>query len=205
MVKGNTQLRNLQGNPVPTYYIDAYAEWDEVEEGLIKQKREAINDIIKTKKSFCCKRTVVECLMPIKIDEKEIIAEQQFLTDKSVQTLEQDLCEILDAEQIDETNDFLSSTHMNMATIVCKNDLIMAVTDDNEHNIAVTFIPSIDTDHIVSVQEKFEYINTARTACNHAMKEFHKRWKTKLSKRTGAWTSMQMSEETFENEADYGF
>lgn len=205
MGKGNTQLRNLQGNPVPTYYIDAYAEWDEVEEGLIKQKREAINDIIKTKKSFCCKRTVVECLMPIKIDEKEIIAEQQFLTDKSVQTLEQDLCEILDAEQIDETNDFLSSTHMNMATIVCKNDLIMAVTDDNEHNIAVAFMPSKDTADIEDPAEKVEYILAARTACNKAMAKLHSRWPTSTSFRTGAWTSTKMPENPLENISKYGY
>lgn len=205
MGKGNIQLRNLQGNPMPTYYVETYNTWDDIEQYLIDDKRAEINELIKAKKSFCCKRTIVECMLPIIIDEKEIISEQAFQNDEAQSILENDLCEILGGEQIDESNEFLSSARMNQCAIVCKNDLIMAIIDDNETNMAVTFIPSIDTDHIVSVQEKFEYINTARTACNHAMKEFHKRWKTKLSKRTGAWTSMQMSEETFENEADYGF
>jgi len=205
MGKGNVQIRNLQGNPVPTYYVETYNSWDDIERYLIDKRRAEINELINAKKSFCCKRTIAECLLPIVIDEKNIIAEQAFENDDSINTLENDLCEILSAKQIDKANEYLSSARMNQATIVCKNDLIMAVIDDNENNVAVAFIPSIDTASIENVEEKMEYVDKARNACNAAMKELHKRWKTQILRRTGSWSSQKLPNEPFRFNDDYGY
>ena len=59
MGKGNTIIRDYDGEPVTTYYTDISANFEEEKKEMINQERESLNDELRALGSFGEKRRAV--------------------------------------------------------------------------------------------------------------------------------------------------
>ncbi|MCK9575504.1 MAG: hypothetical protein WC979_02045 [Candidatus Pacearchaeota archaeon] len=206
MGKGNVQLGNFNYVGVSTYYVNKGVSWEEAENAIMNEKRDAINNLIKQKKCFCCKRTIVECLLPIVIKENEIT---EFLNDRNEEFIDSfisDVCEILGAKEEHTNAEELSSENFNNCEIICNNSIIAAVIDDNENSIAIAFIPSKIQEYFDGDNKKWEeYSKLAKHSANLAMKKLHSLYLNSMSIRTGSWTSGSLPKETYEDISKYGY
>ena len=188
MGKGNVYLKNLNGEQAATYYVDIYTTWEDAETIVKEQKRDELLEHIQSKKHFCCKRTVAEMGLPIKATEAEIMHLQQMHNCDAEDNFYSDVREILnDPYETEEYDANLISANLGTATIIAKNENIMAVIADNESKVAIAFVPSeavhiVDTNAITEIDE----------LCNKAYKRLHEMYPKSVSKRTGPWTSKEI-------------
>lgn len=201
------QLLNLHKNPVPTYIVETGHSYDEINDLLIKERRKEINELIKSKKDLCCKKTIVECLTPIIIDQIVITNRLYKLSEHTMDEMFTVLCKILDADELNEPAFHLVSDELADAIIVCKNDYVSAVAAEmNNGNCVVAFIPSSTySTNSWDAAETLEYLSKARELCNKAARDLHAYYGTKLTKRRDECTITKLQKAPFKDISIYGY
>ena len=215
MGRGNTYIRETDGDAVTTYYIDISAEFDSEKTDLIEHAREMISEELSILKSFGEKRrAVIQSYKEGRLLDPSDDEVWERMSDVERMNFDDLLSNIRSVPGLTaipkERAHYYNDNYCNGDALkLAEGKRVIVVVDDNENSIAVGVIPSYDEDDVMEavavdfaeasddeakektaemIRNKWreEYVEEA----NIVMKKIHEMYDLRI--RTCAWTSSSL-------------